>query len=88
MLFRNINTMESYIHICKGKRFKDMPVLIHTHDIASYIDIYDKDKCKYGVKFLDVVRVNFCPICGADIEKEERGGWNEYAQDQKEEVKA
>lgn len=72
MLIRDKDSAEGYIHLCADSHKYTKKALaerlqIKLHDITAYTLIEGKN----GV---DMVRIKYCPYCGAEIEKEERKG--------------
>lgn len=70
MLVRDKDSQEGYVHICNDsykytKQALKERLQIYVHDVKSYILIETKNG--YELKDID-----FCPYCGAEIEKEER----------------
>lgn len=70
MLIRDKDSAEGYIHLCADsykytKKALAERLQIKLHDITAYTLIEGKN----GV---DMVRIKYCPYCGAEIEKEER----------------
>ena len=68
MLVRDLNTNESYLHVCDDssrytKKALEERFKIHVHDCSTFIIIEGKN----GVEFQ---HIKYCPYCGVDIQSE------------------
>jgi hypothetical protein len=65
----DINSNESYIHVCEGKTLKRMQaanmIEIRKHDISTFTIVFD-EKGKPVIS-----HIKYCPYCGCDLHKEE-----------------
>lgn len=69
MLIRDKDSAEGYIHLCADshkytKEALEERMKIYLHDMTAYTLIEGKN----GV---EMVRIKYCPYCGAKIEKDE-----------------
>jgi hypothetical protein len=67
MLVKDVNSMESFIHVCEGMDLKRMQkhrnIEIRVHDIHVKAFVQIQNGYLYEA-------ISFCPYCGADVDKE------------------
>lgn len=67
MFIKDIDSQESYIHVCNGLKEKQMrqkAIEIRLHDVSIFSFVYDEKRD------FKIESIKFCPYCGSDLDKE------------------